>query len=410
MSQKKSNSPIQWIQSHLALVIGLLGLLTALAVTFFFWAPGRMAPEKVFEVERPVVQDLSQQIYSSGKLQLAGLIKVGSQVTGTLQEIYVSENETVEKGQLLALIDNGKGDTDVRAAEGTYNSLVASANYLQLEYDREKALRNEQFASESNYDQAEQAYISARDNAKAALARLEKANIDYGNIQIKAPGGGIITRVGLSIGQRVQTDLDASVLFEIAPDVKKMITELVIDERDIGQIKARQEIQMVVDTYPNKVFRSTVESVSFTPKEIDKKLFYQAIAFLDNTQGLLRPGMTVTATIDVASAGDVLTITSRSFLIEQETIEQAADVLGYRVEAIEPTLKKELVQDEARNTKFIWIYKDDSFIERPVVVGINNNIFFEIKSGLTKDDQVVVDVAEKDVLSEFYQRFKRKGL
>lgn len=410
MSQKKKHSLVQWFQKNLALTIAIVGVFLAMLIVVFLWTDGRVSADDVFEYEEPQVQDISQKIYASGRLQLAGLIKVGSQVRGTLQEVYVSENETVEKNQLLALIDNGKGDTDVREAEGQYNSLVASANFLQLEYEREKALRNEQFASESLYDQAEQAYISARDNAKAALARLERANIDYGNIQIKAPAGGIITKLGLSIGERVQTDLDASVLFEIAPDAKKMVTDLVIDERDIGQIKPGQAIRMVVDTYPNKIFRSTVTSVSFTPKEVDKNLFYQAIAFLDNTQGLLRPGMTITATIDVASAGDALTITSRAFLLEQENIEQAADLLGYRVELVDPALKNVLIEDETKNIKFVWIYQDNAFIERPVEVGVDDNIFFEIKSGLTKNDRVVVDVAEKDVLSEFYKRFTRRGL
>jgi len=391
-----------------AIGIGV-GLLIILAL-YLSWSRNGVDPTNIYEVERPTTRNISQSIFASGSLQVAGLIKVGSLVTGTMDKILVSENQFVKEGQLLGIINNGKGDTDVREAEALYRSRQAETKFRELELAREKALKNEAFASESSLDDAERAYRVAADNAKAALAQLERSSIDYGNIQIKAPASGIITAVGISKGERVVIDLDASVLFQIAPDVKKMEAKLDIDERDIGQIQVGQPVKMVVDTYPYRVFKSTVANVSFSPQEKQGPLFYKSLAYIDNPNLLLRPGMTVTATIDVASVENALTITSRPFLIDSEDLSPAAEALGYELQPLNPTLKQSFLEDETTDTKFVWVLRGEEFVEVPVKIGVNDNIYFEVKSGLTDEDLIISDVLEKDVMEELYKKFTRKGL
>ena len=64
-------------------------------------------------------------------------MKIGSLVGGTIKKIYVKENDKVQKGQLLALIDNGKDDTDVKRAQGELENIEAELKYQEHYYQRQ---------------------------------------------------------------------------------------------------------------------------------------------------------------------------------------------------------------------------------------------------------------------------------
>ena len=92
--------------------------------------------------EKPQIRTIKKLIDTTGKLAVANKSKIGSLVTGVLKKLYVEENDKVKKGQLLATIDTGKDDTDVREARGFKEKTFAQYKYQENYFKRQKAIYN----------------------------------------------------------------------------------------------------------------------------------------------------------------------------------------------------------------------------------------------------------------------------
>jgi HlyD family secretion protein len=81
-----------------------------------------------------------------------------------------------------------------------------------------------------------------------------------------------------------------------------------VDEADVGKVKEGQRASFVVDAYPNRRFTSKVVRLSNLPKAGTTVITYEAVLTVDNSDRLLRPGMTATATIVTNEINDVLLV------------------------------------------------------------------------------------------------------
>lgn len=349
-------------------------------------------------------------ISATGSLKLKDQVKIGSVVNGRVKGFFVEENDPVTEGQLLVEIDTGLGDTQVREAQGAYERALAELEYQEAKFQRKSQLFAQKFLSDADLQEAKRDYRTTLADVKALKASYEKQVIAFENNKVYAPASGIIIHIDAAKGEKVTSDLDGGTLLSLAPDVKHIEAELDINEKDIGQIQKGQKVQMVVDTYPNRVFKSIIHNISFTAKEEgEQECIYQAKAYIDNPHLLLRPGMSVNAKIDVASVDSVLTLTSRAFLIKQESLQSIAELLNLSIKPLDSAEKKALLKDHSNeNMQFIWVVCQDCFKEIPVEVGITDNISFEIKSGLKGDEKLVVDVMENDEMQKIYEKFYRK--
>ena len=245
---------------------------------------------------------------------------------------------------------------------------------------------------------------------KALKASYEKKQIAYENNKIYAPASGIIIHLDVAKGEKVTADLEEGTLLSLAPDVHQIEADLEIHEKDIGQLKKGQVVNMVVDTYPNKVFDSTIQTISFIPMaDKEKECLYEAKAYIDNPELLLRPGMTVSATIDVAKVEEALTLTSRAFLINEEHLKPIATLLNYGLKPMDRMEKNKVASKQTRlPIQFVWLDRGTFFQEIPVEIGLNDQILFEIKSGLKEGDKCIVDVIEDDQRQKLYEKLYRK--
>ena len=269
----------------------------------------------------------------------------------------MQENDAVEEGQLLVDIDTGLEDTEVREAQGAYERVLAELEFQEANYRRQNQLFEGQFVSGAALEEALRSYKTAQADVKALKASHEKKLIAYKNNKIYAPSAGIIIHVDAAKGEKVTSDLEGGTLLSLAPDVKHIEADLEVHEKDIGQIQKGQPVQMVVDTYPNKVFESRIQSISFIPlTDKENECLYQAKVYVDNPQLLLRPGMTVNATIQVATAESALALTSRAFLIKKEHLKPVASLLNYSLQPMDESEKAKITgRLEEQPAQFVWV-------------------------------------------------------
>ncbi|MBD3273072.1 efflux RND transporter periplasmic adaptor subunit [Candidatus Dependentiae bacterium] len=389
-------------------VILILIILTNLIYKKFF----KKQPPKPYKTTTIQNRDIYQTINSTGKLDIKDTMKIGSLVGGTVKKIFVDENDIVKKEQLLALIDNGKDDTDVKRALGEVKNIKAELEYQEKYFKRQQELFKANQISQDFFEQVKKTLEQTKANLISAKANLRKFEIEYNNTKIIAPDDGTIISVGISEGERVTTDLDATVLFKIAKDLTKMEAELNIDESDIGQIKKGQKVKFNVSSYPDKTFKGFITSVSFSPNNKTGILSYKSYVIVENKGMLLRPGMTINAEIKVAKSKNCPSITTQAFQISSKLIKAVAEKLDFGVKKLDKQIKKtiEAKCNKKEVVKTVWIIENQDFIEKPVVVGITDDSYYEVISGLNEKDQTIIDIEEDDKLKKVYSKIFKSAI
>ncbi len=363
-----------------------------------------------FETETPVKKIIKQHVTASGQLKLKDEMKIGSSIKGKIKAIHVREGDFVREGELLVEIETPFGDTELREAEGAYERAVAEKDYAADNYTRKKLLFDEAFLSEAELQEAWRQYKVAQAEEKSLKASYDAKLIAYEHRNVYAPSCGVIIKIFVSKGEKVSDDLEEGRLISLVPDTETIEAQLLIDERQIGQIRSGLPVEIIVDSYPSKVFKSFIDKVSFTAEENEEQAcIYQAKSYIDNRRLLLRPGMSVTAKIAIGKSDAAWTMTSRAFGIKQHHLEEIAENLNMPLHPIKEEEKDSfLAAAEESNIQYVWQLCDDCLKELAVVIGIDDAIAFEVKKGLTGDEKLIVDVPEVDAMKKIYDRLYRK--
>lgn len=386
--------------------IGLNIFLVIACCVFVYYTSKSELRKQYFELEIPEKRSYEQTIAAIGILQIKDLVKVGSYIDGTLKNLYVEENQTVEKGQLLAEIDTGKSNIDIKEAQGLYDQSIAELEFQQKEYDRQKYLYEQGMISVATFQHEEKELKVAACKSDIFQARLEKAIQEYNHTRIYAPISGMIVEVGVVQGERISTYDRGTLLFKIAPDIKKMEADLVIDEKDLGRIKLDQGVRIFIETFPNKIFESKIHKIRFLPKEKEDVRSYHVIANLDNSNLFLRPGMTLNAFIDIASVKDTLSLTSLAFLIKEDTLKHTAEMLKIAIASLSSKEKAKIQSEHSgANIQFVWTVCNDCFQEIAVEIGSTNGIYYEVINGIEENTPVVIEVLENDKMKDVIQKW-----
>jgi HlyD family secretion protein len=360
----------------------------------------------LYKTEQPQKRSIYQIIHATGILELKDNIKIGSLVSGTIEDIFVEENDFVKKEQILAEIKTGYADTDIKMAKGEFEKAKAEFVYQQEYYNRQKALFDSEQLSKNSFEEITKIYKKSKSDLKIKEANFIRKKMDFENTKITAPQDGIVVSIPTSKGARVTTSLETT-LFEIAKDVTKMEAKLDIDESDIGQIKKEQKVSFSVSTYANKQFEEKIRGVSYSTQAKNGIQSYKAYVDVDNSKNLLRPGMTINAKIKVAECIDCLSITSQAFMINPKTLENIAKKLEYTLTPLSEKEKENIATENGEHytLKYVWILDNKNFIEKAIKAGVTDDSYFEIKEGLNATDNVIIDVEEPDDMEALYKKW-----
>lgn len=167
------------------------------------------------------------------------------------------------------------------------------------------------------------ATAAAQANVRAAEAQLSTAVTNRNRAVIRSPVSGVVLARQVEPGQTVAASFSTPTLFIIAEDVAAMQLRVDIDEADVGQVREGQQASFTVDAYPGRRFPAIVERVdqastntaatatqqtSAAAAAGSSVVNYEARLSVSNGEGLLRPGMTASATIATRSTGKRLLV------------------------------------------------------------------------------------------------------
>ncbi len=387
------------------LIILTVVLLISGIAGFFFLKRTPEISYKTIKIERGTIVST---VAATGNLSAVTTVQVGTQVSGTIQKLYVDYNSRVKKGQPIAEIDPSLFNASVEQAQGNFFSSEANFQKAKVTladaertYNRNKKLLADGIISQGDYDVAETAWQSAKASLKAAQGNVaqtrgslmqSKTNLRYSII--RSPVDGVVISRAIDVGQTVAASFQTPTLFTIAQDLTKMQIEVSVDEADISRIKLDQSASFTVDSYPEQAFKGKVVQIRNAPIITQNVVTYITVVNVDNTDLKLKPGMTANVSIEVARKDDALKLPpaalrfkpkSKTDTAKQGKPAGAPAGTGQREAGGRPGGRKGPGQQ-------VYILKENKPVAVAVKTGISNNSAIElVESTLKEGDEVVTE-------------------
>jgi HlyD family secretion protein len=363
-------------------IVIISGIIIVIAIAIFILFRGN-GNEPKFRFDKVVRGDIEMAVTATGTVNPVTTVLVGTQVSGTIKELYVDFNSPVKKGQLIARIDPALFEAQVNQAKA--NFLSAKANLEKAEatlvdakrtMDRNKELFSKNLVARSDLDTAETNYETANASVSAAKSQvaqtaaalnLAETNLRY--TKIVSPVDGIVVSRNVDVGQTVAASFQTPTLFTIAQDLTKMQIDTSVDEADIGKIKVGQDVEFTVDAYPDVTFKGKVWQIRNAPITVQNVVTYDVVINVDNPEFKLKPGMTANVSIIVSIKKDVLKISNVALRFKPAEKGKAA------------------VQQKGSG---VWILEQGNPKRVPISIGISDGNYTELVSGGIKEGQELI--------------------
>ena len=295
-----------WIMILAAIVLGISAL--------FGGGTQKVEPLATMEITRG---EMRQVVTATGEIQPLNTVSVGSQVSGTIEKLYVDFNSKVKKGDVLLEIEPSVLQASVDEAKASLVSAQSQRNYAKSEYQRNKTLYNEGFISRAEMEQSQTTYEQAEQSVKRMQSQYDRAVTNLGYATITSPVDGTVIAREVDVGQTVAASFQTPNLFKIAEDLSQMQIETSVSEADIGVIKEGQAVTFTVDAYPNQTFDGTVRQIRLSPTTTSNVVVYTVVIDVDNSDLRLMPGMTAFVTIVVTEKHDVFKVQNAALVLRK---------------------------------------------------------------------------------------------
>ena len=259
--------------------------------------------------------NLRQVVTATGEIQPLNTINVGSQVSGTIDAIYVDFNSKVKKGDVLLTIEPSVLQASVDEALASLVSAESQRNYAKSEYERNKTLFENDYISRAELEQSQTTYEQAEQTVNRMKSQYDRAVTNLGYATITSPVDGTVISRQVDVGQTVAASFQTPDLFEIAEDLSKMQIETAVSEADIGMITEGQSVTFTVDAYPTQTFEGSVRQVRLSPTITSNVVVYTVVIDVDNSDLRLKPGMTAFVTILISEKTDVWKVQNSALIL-----------------------------------------------------------------------------------------------
>ncbi len=294
-------------------------------------------------ITKPITKcTITQYVEASGTIKPINTIAVGTQVSGTVAKIYVDYNSVVKKGQLLAELDPSlfqanvdQSNAKLSNAKASLAKATANLSYKKNNYQRYKHLYEKNYVSRDDVELAQSGYLQAKAELDSARAEVSAANATLNNnltnlrySKITSPVDGTVISRAVDVGQTVAASFNTPTLFEVAKDLTQMQIETSVSEADIGRIVVGQTAKYTLDGYQDRIFEGKVTQIRLASTTTNNVVTYTVIISVDNSEGLVIPGMSANVSIITSEAKDVMCVENKALKFTPEDNTQKYEKQG----------------------------------------------------------------------------------
>ncbi|WP_271311874.1 efflux RND transporter periplasmic adaptor subunit [Yersinia intermedia] len=333
---------------------------------------------------------LEQTVLADGTIKAQKQVTVGAQVSGQIKALHVTLGQQVEKGQLVAEIDDLTQQNALKDAEEALKNVlaqraakVATQKNNQLTYQRQQQILAKGLGVRADFDSAKatlestQAEITALDAqiAQAEIA-VNTAKLNLGYTKISSPITGTVVAIPVEEGQTVNAVQSAPTIIKVA-QLDTMTIEAQISEADVVKVKAGMPVYFTILGEPEQRFSATLRAIEPAPDSINDETTTTTSS--SSSSSTSSTAIYYNGLFDVANPNGALRIsmTAQVYIV----LNKAENAVVIPATALENVKGKYQVQVVSDNGSIRW---------REVAVGLNNNVDAQILSGLQAGEQVIV--------------------
>ena len=387
--------------------------------------------------EKPEKRTIIETITANGKVQPETEVKISSDVSGEIVDLYIKEGQQVQQGDLLLKIKPDIYLSSLARVEASVNTakanlanskarltqVTAQFHQTELTFKRNQKLWEQKTISQSDYEQSQSALQqsqaevdAAKENVnsslfsvKSAEASLKEANENLNKTSIYAPMSGTVSKLSVEKGERVvgTIQMTGTELLRIA-NLNKMEITVDVNENDIVRAKLSDTAVIEVDAYLNQKFKGVVTEIANSANlsgaaalSSDQVTNYQVkVLILNESYKHLnpsgtkdfypfRPGMSATVEIHTKSRSGVLSVPIQAVTARTDTAKANKQKETKKTEDEQDSKSK---KRESSTYELVYVYnpKSKTVDEHRVKTGIQDSDYIEIISGLNESDEVVV--------------------
>ncbi len=362
---------------------------------------------KFYTLKEAGAQQLELTVEASGTVEAISSIEIKSKASGQVLFLGAEVGDYVEEGVVLARIDQRTPTNTLAQANADLEVAKVRLSNAQNQFDRSKRLHEEGNISDKSFEDAQEAFSSARAQLVRAEVFLENARIALDDTSVRSPiAGTVISRLA-EVGQVITSPTSAvgggTLLMEMA-DLNKVRVRALIDEIDIGKISIGQEVTLKVSAYRDKRFTGVVSKIEPMSKIDQNVTTFPVLIDIENTDNLLLIGMNTDVEIEILNEEVALALPAGSLRTRKDVV-SVAGLLGIKQADLDSFLSKK-VPGENFDTFIVLKKTSKGAFPHWVKVGKTDLNHVEVKGGIAEKE--IVYVLPSEGLIKYQQRFSER--
>ena len=362
---------------------------------------------KFYTLKEAETQQLELTVEASGTVEAISSIEIKSKASGQILFLGAEIGDYVEEGVVLARIDQRTPTNTLSQANADLEVAKVRLINAQNQFERSNRLHSEGNISDKSFEDAQEAFSSARAQQVRAQVFLENARIALDDTSVRSPIAGTVISRPAEVGQVITSPTSAvgggTLLMEMA-DLNKVRVRALIDEIDIGKISIGQEVTLKVSAYRDKKFVGIVSKIEPMSKVDQNVTTFPVLIDIENRDNLLLIGMNTDVEIEILNEAVDIALPAGS-LRTRKDITSAAGLLGITKIELNSFLEKRV---DGENFDAYIVLKKTKNGAKPawVKVGKTDLNYVEIKQGIKKTELVYVLPSEG--LIKYQQKFSER--
>lgn len=430
---------LKWI---IIILSAIIVLLIILKVT------GKLGKDEGTQVtaEKAENRSITEVVTASGKIFPEIEVKVSPDISGEIVELNVQEGDTVRKGEVLAKIyadiyasqreqaaaGVSQSVAQVNNSKAQLDALQATLDQAQSAYNRQKKLLTDKVISQAEFEQAEQAYFSAkaqfaaakasvsanRANVQSAEAGLTRADKDMSRAIITAPMDGVVSLLAVKKGERVAgNSFNVGTEMMRIADLNSIEAQVDVGENDIPKVKLGDTALVEVDAFTGRKFKGIVykianpvsnpltsgsSSATVTNYQVHIRILPESYKDLmvKGQPFPFRPNMTASADIQTQTHTDALSVPLNAVTTRDKKSDKNKSIDKPNTDnSMNSNASNSSSDDDIEEVVFV-IGADGMVHKKPVKTDIQDINYIQITSGINAGDMVVTgpyDVVSKQL-------------
>jgi HlyD family secretion protein len=364
-------------------IVGIVILVAIFLGTFYFLYSKSQKKPEVYKNQSPSIETITKKTVATGSVVPRYEIEIKPQVSGIVDEVYLEAGQMVKMGDIIAKVKIIPDMVTLNNAESRVNRAKMNYDDAKIDYDRQHELYEKKVISYGDYQKADLAFKTAREELSSAENNLElikegvtKKSETTTNTLIRSTINGMVLDVPVEVGNSViqANTFNAGTTIAVVADMTDMIFEGKVDETEVGKVKEGMNIILTIGAIDDESFDAVL--IYLSPKGVEENgaIQFEIKANVQLKEGqFIRAGYSANANIVLEQKDSVMVIPEGLLRFENDS---------------------SFVEVNTGNDE------EPNYEKRFVKTGLSDGINIEITEGLTLEDKVKGEKIDPKKLKE----------